>query len=149
MKDFITAIASVLILMMFVMQFAANQASFTKIMGAEYAIREMRLVSENQGIISSESIAQLKEKLSEILGCGTGEIIHNLSGAAADTENTGSQPLSCILTVEMPVYGVIGPARMLGIGPGENVRTHTSESIIVLMPQAEEGTAPETEEAQQ
>ena len=53
MKDFITTIASLLILMMFVMQFAANQASYTRIMSAEYAVRELRLISENQGMICS------------------------------------------------------------------------------------------------
>ena len=41
MKDFITTIASLLILMMFVMQFAANQAVYTRIMSAEYAVREL------------------------------------------------------------------------------------------------------------
>ncbi|MBQ1228993.1 MAG: hypothetical protein IIX87_03880 [Firmicutes bacterium] len=140
MKDFITTIASVLILMMFVMQFAANQAAYTRIMSAEYAVRELRLISENQGMISSESIAELRKSLADILECGQEEICILPSGADYDAPNEGNQPLSVNLEVKMPVYGVIGPARALGIGPEQNVREHVSRSIIMLPP------APEPEE---
>ena len=39
MKDMMTTIASVLVLMMFLLQFTANQTSYTRVMGAEYAVR--------------------------------------------------------------------------------------------------------------
>ena len=46
MKDLITTIASVLVLMMFLLQFTANQVTYTKIMGAEYAVRNFRIENE-------------------------------------------------------------------------------------------------------
>ncbi|MBR3706325.1 MAG: hypothetical protein IKM19_05090 [Firmicutes bacterium] len=138
MKDFITTIASVLVLMMFLMQFTANQITFTKIMGAEHEIRQLRLISENQGMIKSEDIAELKESLAEILGCGQSEIAVAVSGAAPDQVNSSGAPVSSGLEVSMPVYGVIGPARALGLAPSENVRTHISRSLMIFMPQEEQ-----------
>ena len=149
MKDFITAIASVIILMMFLMQFTANQLTFTKIMGAEYAVRELRLISENQGIIKSESIALMKEKIAAILNCSAEEVAVSLDGAAVDIENTGEQPVSCSLKVQMPVFGIIGPAGILGLTPEENVRTHISEGIIVLRPLAPQENESEGESGDQ
>ena len=49
MKDLITAIGSLFIVMMFLMQFTANQITYTRIMGAEHSIKEFRLLSEEQG----------------------------------------------------------------------------------------------------
>ena len=147
MKDFITTIASLLILMMFVMQFAANQASYTRIMSAEYAVRELRLISENQGMISSKSVVKLRRNLADILECGQEEIDVAISGADCDVPNEATQPLSVSLEVKMPVYGVIGPARALGIVPEQNVREHISRSIIMLPPAPEpEKTGPEEQQ---
>ena len=42
MKDLITTIGSMLILMMFLTQFAASQTTYTRIMGAEHEIKEFR-----------------------------------------------------------------------------------------------------------
>jgi hypothetical protein len=146
MKDFITSIAAVLVLMMFVMQFASNQAAFTKMMGAQYAVKELCLISENQGMIKSESIAELKTKLAERLGCSTAEVEVNLYGLGADCANTDDEPVSIELDVEMPVYGVIGPAGILGIDPAQNVRRHKATGLVVLEPETEpESPEPETE----
>jgi len=127
--------------MMFVMQFAANQMTFTKIMGAEYEISQLRLISENQGMIKSEDIAELKDNLAAILGCGQSEIAVAVSGAVPDQVPEGAAPVSSGLEVRMPVYGVIGPARALGLAPSENMRIHTSRSTVILSPEQEE-TAP-------
>ncbi|MBQ4649779.1 MAG: hypothetical protein IJB73_03650 [Firmicutes bacterium] len=143
MKDFITSIAAVLILMMFVMQFAANQVSFTQIMGAEYAVREACLISENQGMIKSDSIAELKAKLAGILGCSMSEININIPSGRLDTKNEGEESEAVDVEVTMPVYGVIGPAGVLGIEPSQNVRIHQSSGTVILKPEPE--PEPETE----
>ena len=62
MKDLITTIGSLIILMMFLMQFTANQTTYTRIMGAEHSIKEFRVLSEEQGSIKDEEIIKLKEK---------------------------------------------------------------------------------------
>ena len=147
MKDFITSIAAVLILMMFVMQFAANQSSFTKIMSAEYAIREMRLISEKQGIIKSESITELKAELADILGCSVSEIETNIADTGGEITNTETEPVSLAFNVSMPVYGVIGPAGIMGISASENVRIHRSDGVIVLAAKEKTESGADTSES--
>ena len=62
MKDLITTIGSIIILMMFLLQFAANQTTYTRIMGAEHEIKEFRLLSQETGSINNEDINSLKNK---------------------------------------------------------------------------------------
>ena len=138
MKDLITSIASMLILMMFVMQFTANQITYTKIAAAENQVRQFCLISENQGIIKSEGIIQLKEKLAGILDCELSQIAVCLSGGRADLRNTGEEAVSSDIEITMPVYGVIGAAGVLGIGAEDNVGIHKSAGTIVLLPEPEE-----------
>lgn len=126
MKDFITAIASLLILMMFLLQFTANQTTYTKIMGAEHSIKEFRLFCEEKGSINGEDILRLKDNISRILCCSPSEI-------SVKVTETGGEYI-----VDMPVYGIIGPAKLIGLSPEENVKVHTSSGIISLKKQQEE-----------
>lgn len=127
MKDLITTIGSMLILMMFLTQFAASQTTYTRIMGAEHEIKEFRLLSGEQGSIRNENILQLKQNLSQVLDCHTSEI----SVDVTDGE----------YTVTMPVYGVIGPWKMMGLTEKENVKKHVSAGKVFFVPgeQEEEG----------
>ena len=113
MKDLITTIGSLIILMMFLMQFTANQTTYTRIMGAEHSIKE-------------EEIIKLKEKLSRILCCPTSEISVKVAEDSGD------------YSVTMPVYGIIGPARIMGLSDNENMKSHTSCGVIILKEQEEE-----------
>ena len=107
MKDLITTIGSMLILMMFLTQFAASQTTYTRIMGAEHEIKEFRLLSGEQGSIRNENILQLKQNLSQVLECNASEISVNITDGD--------------YVVTMPVYGVIGPWKLLGISQKEIV----------------------------
>ena len=124
MKDLITTIGSMLILMMFLTQFAASQTTYTRIMGAEHEIKEFRLLSGEQGSIRNENILQLKQNLSQVLECNASEISVNIT--AGD------------YVVTMPVYGVIGPWKLLGISQKENVKEHVSKGVIVFETQEQE-----------
>lgn len=126
MKDFITTIASLLILMMFLLQFTANQTTYTRIMGAEHSIKEFRLLSEEKGSINDEDVLMLKENLSGILCCSPSEISVKVA------EGSGEY------IVKMPVYGIIGPAKMIGLSPEENMKVHTSGGVIAFKAQPEE-----------
>ncbi len=126
MKDLITAIGSILILMMFLMQFAANQITYTRIMGAEHSIKEFRLLSEERGSISNDDISELKGKLSEVLRCQTSEISVEVAESGGD------------YSVTMPIYGVIGPAGIMGLSEKENMRLHKSSGIIIFKEQEED-----------
>ena len=94
MKDLITAIGSLFIVMMFLMQFTANQITYTRIMGAEHSIKEFRLLSEERGSIKEEDIIRLKERISEILCCSPSEVSVKVAESGGD------------YVVTMPVYGI-------------------------------------------
>ena len=126
MKDLITTIGSLIILMMFLMQFTANQTPYTRIMGAEPSITEFRVLSEEPGSIKDEEKTKLKEKLSRILCCPTSEISVKVAEDSGD------------YSVTMPVYGIIGPARIMGLSDNENMKSHTSCGVIILKKQEEE-----------
>ena len=127
MKDLITTIGSMLILMMFLTQFAASQTTYTRIMGAEHEIKEFRLLSGEQGSIRNEDILQLKQNLSQVLECNASEISVNITDGD--------------YVVTMPVYGVIGPWKLMGISQKENVKEHVSKGVIVFESQEQEKEA--------
>ena len=124
MKDLITTIGSMLILMMFLTQFAASQTTYTRSTGAEHEIKEFRLLSGEQGSIRNENILQLKQNLSQVLECNASEISVNITDGD--------------YVVTMPVYGVIGPWKLLGISQKENVKEHVSKGVIVFETQEQE-----------
>ena len=70
MKDLITAVASLLLLMIFVMQFAVNQGTQHRILQADMAVAVFRDTVKEQGYISRENSAALRGMLAEICGCG-------------------------------------------------------------------------------
>jgi len=128
MKDLITAIASMLIIMLFVMQFTANQITYTKVMAAEYNIREFKILSESEGVIGDGALPGLRNNLAQIMECSPGEIGMRVEKG----EN------KCTYEITMPVKGIIGPAHMLGISPEDNRRLHVSRGIIEFESEASE-----------
>ena len=135
MKDLITTIGSLIILMMFLMQFTANQTTYTRIMGAEHSIKEFRVLSADLGSIKDEEIIKLKEKLSRILCCPTSEISVKVAEDSGD------------YSVTMPVYGINGPARIMGLSDNENMKSHTSCGVIILKEPEEEQQEEQEEES--
>ena len=119
MKDMMTTIASILILMMFLLQFTANQTTYTKLMGAEYAVRSFRQNAESLQEIADRDLQDMKARVAAVLGCGVQEV-------AAEVQDDGSYRVSA------PVRGVIGPAAELGIRPEDNFFLYTSEGRIAL-----------------
>lgn len=145
MKDLITTIGSIIILMMFLLQFAANQTTYTRIMGAEHEIKEFRLLSQETGSINNEDINSLKSNLSKILHCLPSEISVKVTGYGADGENEESRPAD--YSVTMPIYGVIGPAGMMGLSEDENVKQYTTGGIIVFnSKESDDGNEPDNPE---
>ncbi len=117
MKDLLTTIASILVLMMFLMQFSANQATYIKIMGAEYAVRNFRIENEAAAEIPAKSAAALRSRIAAAVRCAETEV----------TVNTGSDGA---YRVEAPIRGVIGPAAMLGITDEQNDFLYTAEGSV-------------------
>ena len=114
MKDMMTTIASVLVLMMFLLQFTANQTSYTRVMGAEYAVRSFRQTAESAQEISEDAVQDLKTKIAAALRCSAREVT--------------TEPRA----VSAPVRGVIGPAAALGIREEDNFFMYQAEGRIGL-----------------
>lgn len=137
MKDLITAIASVLILMMFLMQFTANQTTYTKVMGAEHAVRSFRLENESGSDITEQSVRELRTRIASVLACTEAEVLVNI-------DQDGNYH------AEAPVEGLIGPAAMLGIPEAENRFLFTAEGRIGIKneePDDKPGTDPADDDA--
>jgi len=119
MKDMMTTIASVLVLMMFLLQFTANQTSYTRVMGAEYAVRSFRQTAESAQEISEDAVQDLKTKIAVALRCSAREVM-------TETRADG------VYKVSAPVRGVIGPAAALGIREEDNFFMYQAEGRIGL-----------------
>lgn len=119
MKDMMTTIASILVLMIFLLQFTVNQTTYTRMMGAEYAVRSFRQTAENTQEIDDSAVQDLKLKLAAALRCGAQEVTTEVS-------DDGTYRVSA------PVRGVIGAASALGIRPEENFFIYRTEGRIVL-----------------
>lgn len=119
MKDMMTTIASILVLMIFLMQFTVNQTTYTRMMGAEYAVRSFRQTAESTQEINDSAVQDLKLKLAAALRCGAQEVTTEVS-------DDGTYRVSA------PVRGVIGAASALGIRPEENFfyLSHRGEDCI-------------------
>lgn len=105
MKDLITSIGSITILMIFVLQFASNQ-----IIASKFAISDVvaekyvgKLIAESN-VDNSE---ELKQRLSSVLGCKSEEVL-----VEAEGDDTYS--------VSAPIKGVIACGKMVGIPDEDN-----------------------------
>ena len=117
MKDLITAIASILILMIFVMQFAGNQAVQNRIFQAELAVESFRDALKEDGRMSEENYQTVRQYLAEICGCQEGDILVESSG-------TGSPAVrgdSLYYRIQFPLKDLIVMGEFLGIKADENL----------------------------
>ena len=142
MKDLITTIASILVLMMFLLQFTANQRTFTEIAGAENAIKIFRIAAESKGKIGDEDVRSMHAVAAKAAGCDPSEVETILD----PDKNEGSEYAS--YQVRVPIRGIIGAAHMLGLTKEENTFWYASSGIIALqkknqaIPEEPEGEAP-------
>lgn len=108
MKDLITTIGSIMILMVFVMQFCSNQVIASKILALN------SLVDTFQGNFETEkSIEDFKSKSAECVGCEKNEI------------SLVKKDEKC--TVKVPIKNVIACGKFLGISEKDNISIYTRE----------------------
>ena len=94
--------------MIFLLQFTVNQTTYTRMMGAEYAVRSFRQTAESTQEIDDSAVQDLKLKLAAALRCGAQEVTTEVS-------DDGTYRVSA------PVRGVIGAASALGIRPDRSM----------------------------
>lgn len=129
MKDFITSIASLMLLMIFVMQFAANQAVYTKLVETESCVSLFRDSAEERGEIASEDISTLRQNAAAFLDCAPTEI-----GVDTQTLESGNAGYD----ISVPLKNVIGAAKFLGISSAENEAKYHFRGVILTREEEEE-----------
>ncbi len=115
MKDFITSIASIILLMIFVMQFATNQAVYTKLVQTESCVSLFRDSAQQQGEILPADIQNLKKRAAPILDCTPEEIRID-----AGESKAGESGYNISYDISVPLKNIIGAAKLLGISQEEN-----------------------------
>lgn len=112
MKDLITTIGAIMILMVFVMQFCSNQVLATRILVADYIIDDY----ESINVEDSSSFETKRKELAECFACQPNEIVFH--------KNEDK------ITIEMPIKNVIACGDFLGISEVENKSIYTREILL-------------------
>ena len=129
MKDLITSIASLMLLMVFVMQFANNQAIYTEIVGVASSVREFRDAAEEEGKITYEDVSELKQSAALRLGCSPDEI-----GFSSKETEAGNAEYD----LAVPLKGIVASAKLLGISDSENEAEYHFRGVVIGKDEEEE-----------
>ena len=141
MKDMITTVASLLILMIFVLQFSANQITHTRIFQADMAVESFRETLKAEGGMSSDSCRTIKETLSEICGCGQEDILVECS---QETEMPAFQGMMIRYRIRFPLKNLIAMGTVLQIAPEDNMIWSDQEGWVVSLyekPDSDDGNS--------
>lgn len=125
MKDLITAIASVLIMMIFVSQFVANLTVHNRLIQADRAIEVFRDKMKEEGYMSKENQQRLETMLKDICDCDNGEI------AVQGMETPAERGELLYYHIVFPVKGMIGADILLGIDEEENQTDFCEEGFVI------------------
>lgn len=74
MKNLITAAASLMVLLAFLLQFTHSQVLYGRLLAADQAVNSFREIVKQEGCISPENEKSLRQGLAGILDCGEEEI---------------------------------------------------------------------------
>lgn len=128
MKDLITTIASILLLMIFILQFAGNQVLHTRLFQSDMAVESFRDTMKEQGGISEENRQNLIRELADICGCTAEDITvegHGLQGESA------VRGMLLYYRIRFPMQNLIVMGNVLGIGVEENMVWMDQEGWVV------------------
>ena len=124
MKNFITTVASILIMFIFLMQFVANQLTYSKLLGIEMTLKNFRLSAESQEELNEGSIAALKKEISDIARCKTEEI--------EITINKGKEKEKIDYSVGLPITNIVGASKYLNLEEKDNMVWYSTEGVLRL-----------------
>ncbi|NLY81967.1 MAG: hypothetical protein GX078_04210 [Clostridiales bacterium] len=115
MKNLITTIASVLILMVYLLQFINNQQIHNTVMNIDREINCIKEISKQEGYLSGESRIELSSRLSDVANCDSGEIV--IKG----TEEKKSRGDLIHIYVKLPIKKLIVANDFFGIKDTDNM----------------------------
>lgn len=128
MKDLITTVASLLILMMFILQFSVNQATHTRIFQADMAVESFRDVLKEEGGLSPVNQSEIRNALSEICGCSSEDVIVECSQKA---EAPVPQGMLIKYRINFPLKNLIAMGGALQIPPEDNMVWSKQEGWVM------------------
>jgi len=112
MKDLITTMAAVTILMIFVMQFASNQIVCSRVALADKTIENFQITKADESK-QGAAVEELRLRLAECLGCNVSNVV------LQDEEDK--------LCIRVPLKGIIACGDFLGIDDEENMVVYRNE----------------------
>ena len=115
MKDLITTIASLLILMIFILQFSGNQVTHHRRFQADMAVESFRDTLKEQGYITEENQSGITAELARICGCG--EDMITVEGSS----NRKERGSLLHYRIRYPLQNLIVMGTFLGIEPEDNM----------------------------
>ena len=125
MKNLITSIACVMLLLAFVLQLTGNQILYSKITAADQSVNLFREIIRKEGHISIASEARLKRELSEIFCCQTEEV--TVSGDRSPVARGNLIHYE----VQAPCENVVAVPLFWGISTDENRFTYRIDRYAV------------------
>lgn len=134
MKDMITTIASIMLLMIFVLQFVTNQITYTKLTGAGSFVKQFERDAVETGEVSDQSIQILRKNAAQLLDCLPDEIHVDVGNAESG---------AYAYDVGVPLRNIIGAAKMLGISEEENRTEYHFKGIVSVSKEDEEDEEPD------
>jgi hypothetical protein len=118
MKDLITSMASIAILLAFVLQFTQSQVTYNHMVSVDQAVNAFKEVVKQEGCVTEENKDKLRSNICRYTGCSSGEVRITGSSRPADRGEM------IHYRVAVPVKGVIGAAGFWGISQAENRFTY-------------------------
>jgi len=114
MKNLITTIASVMIMMVFLLQFINNQVLHNKIMNIDRSVNCFKEIAKQEGRLSDIREEELKTMISKYVDCDESEI-----AVMADDKVRGRGEV-INLKVEIPLKNLIAANEVFGIDDDSN-----------------------------
>lgn len=117
MKNFITVIACMLLLLSMIVSYGNEQMNHAKITFANKAIHNAKEIAKQDGYFTDANISELRTALADQFGVDEGEIIISATGI---TERKKRGEL-IHYSITIPMKNYIGAAAFWGISDSENV----------------------------
>lgn len=127
MKNLITAIASIVLIMAMFMQMSVNQKTYTKLIAIDQLVNNFKEVAKEEGYVSSSNKSALKSEISSKTGIKQGDI--SVSGSSSRV----SRGNNIDYRVDVKIEPVMAAPKFWGIDKNSGIYTidqsTTSEAL--------------------